>query len=81
MQDKGRRVDMSEKNRNGEKCRSNRAAGTAVLLVKVQHDPILFLVNTDKLRSETQDTIRKAAIIILWWPKYVLLCISPSLHS
>lgn len=78
MQDKGRRVEVAEKDGDGEKCRSNRAAGAGVLLVKAQHDPILFTVNTDKLRSGTQDTIRKAAIIILWWPKYVLLGISPS---
>lgn len=78
MQDKGRRVEVAEKDGDGEKRRSKRATGAGVLLVKAQRDQILFIVNTDNLRSGTQDTIRKAAIIMLRWPKYVLLGISPS---
>lgn len=78
MQDKGRRVEVAEKDGDGGKRRSKRAAGAGVLLIKAQRDQILFTVRTDKLRSGIQDTIRKAAIIILQWPKYVLLGISPS---
>lgn len=44
MQDKERKVKVIEKDGDGEKCRSKRAAGAGVLLVKAQRDPILLTV-------------------------------------
>lgn len=61
-----------------EKNKSRGSTGNGALLVEAQRDHILFTVIKDKPRSGTQNTIWKASIVILKWPKYILLGVSPS---
>lgn len=70
---KRRRGGVTEKDGDGEKHRSGGTAGKGALLVQAQPDHLLFTINKDNPRSETQDTIRKASIFMPRWPKYLLL--------
>lgn len=73
---KRRRGGVTEKDGDGEKHRSGGTAGKGALLVQAQPDHLLFTINKDNPRSETQDTIRKASIFMPRWPKYLLLHVS-----
>lgn len=57
-------MGVTEKGGDGEN-RSRGSTGNGALLVQAQRDHILLMVNKDKPRSGTQDTIWKASIVIL----------------